>query len=494
MLGNDKLEDNRPDTSPYTNPIIVTFGQSQVQYTVPYALLPPCIRNSIPPSFGLSIHKLCADIDADIAHTFVHYLYTGHYQTLKSRNASPSERILTEHYRGLYVYLAAKEYSLPRLESLARQQVEALDTTLPVGDALANVAPVFERLGDDGWLADYLHRLLVKVVSGQAPDSGLSSKAVGRIQSAFARALLRGVVRILDGWRDTPSRREKGLCNDVNHEMSEKISHESPHPSRSCDMLSNFKEFSKCGKESSLRCEEVDSEDKSQEALFNDPETLGSPCEAKGAKEHLDAAAEECTKEAAKDDMDMWRVMKPRKAGACEEKADTPVEGKPKMLSEECGEPGPADDTTCKSTEDYDEPYFSTAEAAEEPLCKEPELEPVLAEDQHAMLEPPTEESATEPACAESTVEKEPDQAPSDPEPSPRMALDAEAVCEVSCEGVPGGPVVPDSGDGMCDKMSEHLRSLNWRSCRQCSALIGLAVRQAAVVDGEFEFVEKLAE
>ncbi len=312
---------------------------------------------------------MCPDIDTDIAHTFVHYLHTGHYQTLKSHLVLPSKRTLIEHHRALHAYLAAKEYSLPGLESLARQQVEALNATLPVSDALANVALAFERLGDDDeWLAGYLHRLLVKVVSYQAPDSSLSSETVGQIKSAFSRAMLKGVIRILNDWV-APSGRGEGLRDDVNYEMplapgcedrvtvsrpsspSKETSHEQPHcPFRNCNVVSNFEEFSECGKESPLPCAEVAYEDKPQEALFDDPEPSWSPCEEEAAKEYLEDAAEECTKEAAKDDMRMWPAKELCEAVAYEGKADTPVEEKADMPLEGCEEPKPADDTTCKST------------------------------------------------------------------------------------------------------------------------------------------------
>ncbi len=110
------------------------------------------------------------------------------------------------------------------------------------------------------------------------------------------------------------------------------------------------------------------------------------------------------------------------------------------------------------------------------------------------MLKPVTEEPAIEPAYAESMTEKEPDEIPPDLESSPCTAPDADALCEAPCKEVSEGPVIAvDSDDGMCDKMSEHLRGPNWRSCKRCSILIGLAARiarQAATEDGGFEFVE----
>ena len=123
----------------------------------------------------------------------------------------------------------------------------------------------------------------------------------------------------------------------------------------------------------------------------------------------------------------------------------------------------------------------------------EPEPEPVLAKNQHAMLEPVTEERIIESACAEPTAGREPDEVPPDLEPSPCTAPDADTLCEAPCEGVPEEFIVAVGDDGRCDKMSEHLRSLNWRSCKGCSALISLTVCQAATEDGEFKFVKKLA-
>ena len=179
-----------------------------------------------------------------------------------------------------------------------------LDPALPVGDALANVAPVFEHLGhDDKWLADYLHQLLMKVVSARVPDSALSSEAVRRIKSAFARAMLRGVIRILDSWEAASPRHEES-------------------------------------------CAEVASESKSQEVLFDNPMPSGYPGEGEVVKRYLQDAAEE----AAKDDIGLLLAKKPCEVVAYEEEADTPVEEKVDMPSEECEDSKPADDTICKST------------------------------------------------------------------------------------------------------------------------------------------------
>lgn len=102
-------------------------------------------------------------------------------------------------------------------------------------------------------------------------------------------------------------------------------------------------------------------------------------------------------------------------------------------------------------SEGYEESCLLTLEALEA------EPEPVLAEDQHTMLEPVTEERAIESACAEPMAGREPDEAPPDLEPSPCTA----PLCEAPCEGVSEDSIVADGGDGICDKMSEHLRGPN---------------------------------
>lgn len=164
----------------------------------------------------------------------------------------------------------------------------------------------------------------------------------------FARAMLRGIVRILDSWEAASSRREEGLRDDVSYEMPLASGREDGVTVSCLSSSSNFMELSKCGEENSFPCAEVTSESKSQEVLFDNSEPSGSPGEGEAVKGCLEDAA----KEAAKDDMGFWLVKKPCEVVAYEEKADTLVEEKADMPSEECEESKPIDDTTCKSTRD----------------------------------------------------------------------------------------------------------------------------------------------
>ena len=75
--------------------------------------------------FGSSHVKL-SEVDEDIGHTFVHFLYTGTYETLSPRPCSDIHVVPREFERSVQVYRAAKTYGVHGLEELAKKYIEKL--------------------------------------------------------------------------------------------------------------------------------------------------------------------------------------------------------------------------------------------------------------------------------------------------------------------------------------------------------------------------------
>ncbi|KAL1640618.1 hypothetical protein SLS58_006813 [Diplodia intermedia] len=103
------------------------------------------------------------DVDADVAHTFVHYLHTGEYQTLHSPALDggppihPAEASSREHRRALLSYVAATNHELDGLRKLARERAEVICRMLAPWTVLQNVEAAYQNLQErDAWLDSHV--------------------------------------------------------------------------------------------------------------------------------------------------------------------------------------------------------------------------------------------------------------------------------------------------------------------------------------------------
>lgn len=110
------------------------------------------------------------DIDADVGHTFVHYLYTGQYQTVGA-----SVLALKEQYRrSVLTYKAALRYCIPPLEDLSKQRMEHLGSAISIFDILAvSSHEYFNIQWYSSWYAGYLEEM---VTAAFTADNGIFSR------------------------------------------------------------------------------------------------------------------------------------------------------------------------------------------------------------------------------------------------------------------------------------------------------------------------------
>ncbi|KAF9886524.1 hypothetical protein FE257_011431 [Aspergillus nanangensis] len=145
------------ETSPYeTRSIILEIG---AQYTIPEYFLQPYAKlaNSEWVS-RITLH----DINPDVAHTFIHYLYTGAYETIKHPDP-PESRKAIEFQRSVHAYHAARVYEIDGLAHHARRYMEVFDGAVTMCDILVAVREVFSKLPlDQVWLADYVKEKMVE--------------------------------------------------------------------------------------------------------------------------------------------------------------------------------------------------------------------------------------------------------------------------------------------------------------------------------------------
>jgi len=101
------------------------------------------------------------ELDQTTAHTLVHYLYTGKYQTL-SVNAA-SDKVIPESYKlSACVYCAAVRYELPGLTELAQNKIKSFGEEVSIFDILAvardHAFPMLPE--DDVWYPAYIEDAL----------------------------------------------------------------------------------------------------------------------------------------------------------------------------------------------------------------------------------------------------------------------------------------------------------------------------------------------
>lgn len=60
------------------------------------------------------------DIDEDISHSLVHFLYTRDYKTIHSALNRDTSDIAREYQRSILIYLASRKYNLTNLKALAQ--------------------------------------------------------------------------------------------------------------------------------------------------------------------------------------------------------------------------------------------------------------------------------------------------------------------------------------------------------------------------------------
>ena len=117
------------------------------------------------------------DVDRDIGHSLVHYLYTGNYQTTKPQTISeagpsgartPTEignefeaHNLREYRRSVRLYCVARTYGLDKLKHLSMHHIEIPQDGISIWDVLDIAEEAYGKLPDDEvWFTEYLRRKL----------------------------------------------------------------------------------------------------------------------------------------------------------------------------------------------------------------------------------------------------------------------------------------------------------------------------------------------
>ncbi|TPR01421.1 hypothetical protein CAN33_0039220 [Aspergillus niger] len=159
---------------PYTSPII-TLKVQDMYYKIPQHYLRPyksllfelnSVRREI---FGDYYHHEL-NVHPEVAHTFVHYLYTEQYETPETQFEPPQSaddipaitkaRDSIEFQRAVYAYQAAARYQIPGLLSMAQGFTARFAERLSINDILRAIRCVYGSLIAEYscrmWLEDFV--------------------------------------------------------------------------------------------------------------------------------------------------------------------------------------------------------------------------------------------------------------------------------------------------------------------------------------------------
>jgi hypothetical protein len=101
------------------------------------------------------------EVDDDIGHTLIHYLYTGTYQTLRQNPTCGIPSRVIEYRRSVLAYHAALCYGFDGLADLAREYMQTFDKDVPLFDILALGRKYFPRVTEDTWYSNYITRKIM---------------------------------------------------------------------------------------------------------------------------------------------------------------------------------------------------------------------------------------------------------------------------------------------------------------------------------------------
>jgi hypothetical protein len=98
------------------------------------------------------------EVDDDIAHTFIHYLYTGDYQTLKPVSTRGTPWHTIEYNRSVLAYHAGVHCGLTGLAEHGKYYMQIFDKEVSIFDIISLGRKHFSRIFEDTWFSRYLTR------------------------------------------------------------------------------------------------------------------------------------------------------------------------------------------------------------------------------------------------------------------------------------------------------------------------------------------------
>ncbi|OJJ65554.1 hypothetical protein ASPBRDRAFT_70317 [Aspergillus brasiliensis CBS 101740] len=153
------IDYDQPTLSPYEQSRIVVITVGNKNYSIPENYIPGHLLSQARQSRSSRI--LIGDIDADVGHTILHFLYKREYETVICVETQKESHVELEYKRSVQVYYAARKYEIDGLDALAQKYIMALSETLSIFQILRGARSIFSKLPEnEEWFHHYLESKL----------------------------------------------------------------------------------------------------------------------------------------------------------------------------------------------------------------------------------------------------------------------------------------------------------------------------------------------
>ncbi|RAL06795.1 uncharacterized protein BO97DRAFT_357989 [Aspergillus homomorphus CBS 101889] len=191
------VEYNQPAICPYELSRMVNITVGNKKYLLPETYIP---KHSLSDARQSQSRILLADVDADIGHTILHFLYKGEYETIAYPGTqSDTSRVELEYRRSLQVYYASRKYKIHGLELLARNHIRTFGDFLSISQLLQGAKLIYAKLPEDEqWFHDYLSsKLSITIAKDEATfqQNEFYDEVMG--DAVFSKAVMKIVVKEL---------------------------------------------------------------------------------------------------------------------------------------------------------------------------------------------------------------------------------------------------------------------------------------------------------
>jgi hypothetical protein len=113
---------------------------------------------------------ILSDVDEDIGHTIMHYLYTGNYETVKPPSTSELPTRATEYTRSVFAYRVAVRHGLDGLTEHAKRYIQTFDKEVSIIDIISLGRKAFPKISEEPWFSEYL---TARITASFEADEGI---------------------------------------------------------------------------------------------------------------------------------------------------------------------------------------------------------------------------------------------------------------------------------------------------------------------------------
>ncbi|KAJ5970711.1 uncharacterized protein N7479_000629 [Penicillium vulpinum] len=191
-----KIEYNQPLSSSYEHPIVtICIGEKKYGILRSHIRKYPLLGHYSPQDTYVAL----SDVDGDVGHTLVHFLYSGTYETINSPLDENVSYIGREYQRSVMVYYASRKYNITDLEILARKYIEYFGEAISTFEILCSTREIFSKLPEDEvWLPSYVRKVLQRsFVPGTLPLNIDDLSEVLKDHDSLSRVVMLSMIEIL---------------------------------------------------------------------------------------------------------------------------------------------------------------------------------------------------------------------------------------------------------------------------------------------------------